>query len=205
MHVVDTRGLDGNSLRPRWQSPSIWRKVFCLQGLIDAVKNVLPEAHHRYCEFEDQLENIKPVEEAAEQDLLDRYPPKIWCRTYLDTVCGNQIVENNFMEFFNRWIIKARYIPINGNLEEIGVKVMIRLAKKEAFVMKWKNDQFNPKSELLYNEFLQISQVCRASDHEDNGYEVTEGEDRHIVNLNENRCTCRTWDLTERNSVSTCN
>ncbi|KAF3625721.1 putative DNA-directed RNA polymerase I subunit rpa1-like [Capsicum annuum] len=30
----------------------------------------------------------------------------------------------------------------------------------------------------------------------DNGYEVTEGEDRHIVNLNEKRCTCRSWDLT---------
>lgn len=49
-------------------------------------------------EFEDQLEHIKQVEEAAGQNLLDRYPPKILCRAYLDTMCKNQIVENNFTE-----------------------------------------------------------------------------------------------------------
>lgn len=30
----------------------------------------------------------------------------------------------------------------------------------------------------------------------DNSYEVTEGTDRHIVNLRKKRCTYRTWNLT---------
>ncbi|KAF3669419.1 putative DNA-directed RNA polymerase I subunit rpa1-like [Capsicum annuum] len=171
-------------------------RVFDLNGLVDAVRNVLPEAHHRFCEFEDQLEEIKAVEEQAGQDLLDRYPPKTWCKAYLDTVCKNQVVDNNFTESFNGWILKARYMPIIEMLEEIRVKVMTRLAEKEAFVMQWKDDQFSPKSELLYNEFLNISQVCRVIGNGDNGYEVTEGENKYIVNLKEKRCTCRIWDLT---------
>ncbi|KAM3394623.1 hypothetical protein P3S68_003626 [Capsicum galapagoense] len=80
-------------------------------------------------------------------------------------------------------------------LEEIRVKGMTRLAKKEDFVMQWKDDQFSPKSELLYNEFLKISQVCRVIGNGDNGYKVIEGENKHIVILKEKRCTCRTWDL----------
>ncbi|KAG5579381.1 hypothetical protein H5410_050008 [Solanum commersonii] len=63
-------------------------------------------------EFEDQLQEIKEVDEDARQDLIDRYPPKAWCRAYLDTVCKNQVVDNNFTESFNAWILEARYKPI---------------------------------------------------------------------------------------------
>ena len=49
-------------------------------------------------EFEDQLEEIKEVNGETGQNLIDKYPPKAWCRVYLDTVCKNQIVDNNFTE-----------------------------------------------------------------------------------------------------------
>ncbi|KAH0751615.1 hypothetical protein KY285_004763 [Solanum tuberosum] len=43
-------------------------------------------------EFEDQLQEMKEVNGEAGQDLIDKYPPKAWCRAYLDTVqksgCG---------------------------------------------------------------------------------------------------------------------
>ncbi|WMV49217.1 hypothetical protein MTR67_042602 [Solanum verrucosum] len=58
-------------------------------------------------EFEDQLQEIKEVDEDAGQDLIDKYPPKAWCRAYLDTVCKNQVVDNNFIESFNAWTIEA--------------------------------------------------------------------------------------------------
>ncbi|XP_015064661.1 uncharacterized protein LOC107009853 [Solanum pennellii] len=148
-------------------------------------------------EFEDQLQEIKEVNGEAGQDLIHKYPPKAYCRAYLDTVCKNQAVDNNFTESFNAWILEARYKPIIGMLEDIRVKIMERLAAKEVVVRKWKDDGFSPKSELLFNEYLKISKVCKVSDNGDNGYEVTASANRHIVNLREKKCTCRTWDLTE--------
>ncbi|KAK6786154.1 hypothetical protein RDI58_014679 [Solanum bulbocastanum] len=108
----------------------------------------------------------------------------------------NQVVDNNFTESFNAWILEARYKPIIGMLEDIRIKIMERLAAKEVAVRKWKDDGFSPKSELLFIEYLKISKVCKVSGNGDNGYEFTEGTDRHIVNLREKKCTCRTWDLT---------
>ncbi|KAH0722191.1 hypothetical protein KY285_004808 [Solanum tuberosum] len=63
-------------------------------------------------EFEDQLQEIKEVDEDAGQDLIDKYPPKAWYIAYLDTVCKNQVVDNNFIESFNAWTLEARYKPI---------------------------------------------------------------------------------------------
>ncbi|KAH0730331.1 hypothetical protein KY289_001519 [Solanum tuberosum] len=40
-------------------------------------------------EFDDQLQEMKEVNREAGQDLIDKYPPKTWCRAYLDTVCKN--------------------------------------------------------------------------------------------------------------------
>jgi len=147
-------------------------------------------------EFDDQLQEMKEVNGEAGQDLIDKYPPKTWCRAYLDTVCKNQAVDNNFTESFNAWILEARYKPIIGMLEDIRVKTMERLAAKEVAVRKWKDDGFSPKSELLFIQYLKISKICKVSGNGDNGYEVTEGADRHIANLREKKGTCRTWDLT---------
>ncbi|KAK6777313.1 hypothetical protein RDI58_024030 [Solanum bulbocastanum] len=112
-------------------------------------------------EFEDQLQEIKKVDEDAGQDLIDMYPSKKWCRVYLDTVCKNQIVDNNFIESFNAWILEARYKPIIEILEGIRVKIIERLATKEVVVRKLKDDGFSPKSELLFIEYLKIFKIIR--------------------------------------------
>ncbi|TMW89413.1 hypothetical protein EJD97_017215 [Solanum chilense] len=72
-------------------------------------------------------------------------------------------MDNNFTESFNAWILEARYKPIIEMLEDIRVKIMERLAAKEVVVKKWKDDGFSPKSELLFNEYLKISKVCKVS------------------------------------------
>ncbi|KAG5568369.1 hypothetical protein H5410_064612 [Solanum commersonii] len=77
------------------------------------------------------------------------------------------MVDNNFIESFNAWILEARHMPIIKMLEEIRVKVMRRLVSNEAKV------EFNG----------------------DFGYEVTKGDNRHTINLKDKRCTCRSWDL----------
>ncbi|PHU00918.1 hypothetical protein BC332_30705 [Capsicum chinense] len=131
------------------------------KGLVDAVKNVFPLAHHRYYvrhveanwmqrfrsgeinkllwwaswstyeeDFKVQLSALGALSEKVVKDLL-KFNPMRWCRTYMDIVCKNQMVDNNFTESFNSWIVEPRKKPILKMLEEIRVKIMNRLKEKE--------------------------------------------------------------------------
>ncbi|PHU19858.1 hypothetical protein BC332_11009 [Capsicum chinense] len=48
----------------------------------------------------------------------------------------------------------------------------------------------------LFTANKKIAQFCTVNFNGDIGYEVSESEDRHIVNLVEKKCTCRSWQLT---------
>ncbi|XP_019248438.1 PREDICTED: uncharacterized protein LOC109227695 [Nicotiana attenuata] len=165
------------------------------KGLIEAIKIVLPQAHHRFCARHIEA-NCKPGElnkDAAES--LLKYPPHSWCRAYLDTVCKNQSIDNNLTESFNSWILEARTKPIIKMLEDIRLKVMNMMIKHEVEASTWSNE-FSPKSLELYNKFMEIAQVCKVNSNGEGGYEVSEGSNKHCVNLSIKKCTCRAWDLT---------
>lgn len=81
-------------------------------------------------EFKDQLKKLGDLSEDVAKDIL-KYPPRAWSRAYLDTKCKNMIVDNNFTEFFNAWILEARGKPIIKMLEDIRVKVMVLLGDNE--------------------------------------------------------------------------
>ncbi|WMV12434.1 hypothetical protein MTR67_005819 [Solanum verrucosum] len=121
---------------------------------------------------------------------LVSYSPEKWCRAYFDTKCKNFMVDNNFTESFNSWIVEARQKPIIKMLEEIRVKVMIMLRKHEAEVKSWKNE-FSPHATHLFNDYRIIAQRCKVEFNEGCGYEVTEGVDRHTINIELKRCSCR--------------
>ncbi|XP_019264462.1 PREDICTED: uncharacterized protein LOC109242090 [Nicotiana attenuata] len=175
------------------------------KGLIEAVQAVLPDAHHRYCvrhieancyeeDFKDQLKNLGEVDEKAAEDLL-RYPPQSWCRTYFDTVCKNQQVDNNLTESFNSWILEARHKTIIRMLEDIRVKVM-NLLREQSEVLTW-TENVSPHTMQLYYLFLNSAPKCTVDSNGKDGYEVNEGTtEKHRVNINLKKCTCRTWDLT---------
>ena len=79
-------------------------------------------------------------------------------------------------------------------LEEIRTKVMNQLRKREDEVRLWATE-FSPKSVQLFNDYMKIAQKCKVNFNGDYGYEITEGCDRHTVNMILKRCTCRQWDL----------
>nr|XP_009794136.1 PREDICTED: uncharacterized protein LOC104240929 [Nicotiana sylvestris] len=143
------------------------------KGLLDAVMNVCPQSYHRYCarhieanwskkwntdemkklmwrcswstyeeEFKDMLKQLGKVSEDAVRDLLN-YPPVTWCRAYFDTQCKNPMVDNNFTESFNSWILEARHKPIVKMLEDIRVKVMNQLKYRAEEVNSWRGE-YNP-------------------------------------------------------------
>ncbi|XP_075110461.1 uncharacterized protein LOC142181445 [Nicotiana tabacum] len=124
------------------------------KGLLDVASTMLPSANHRRCvrhieanwskkwrglelkkllwccawstyeeEFKNHLKSMGDVTEEAAKTLVG-YPPQNWCRAYFDTICKNNMVDNNFTESFNKWTLEARQNPIIKMLEEIRVKVM---------------------------------------------------------------------------------
>lgn len=62
-------------------------------------------------EFKDTLKVLGKVDEDSASDLL-HFPAIKWCRAYFDTQCKNLMVDNNFTESFNSWILEARQKPI---------------------------------------------------------------------------------------------
>ncbi|KAH0734613.1 hypothetical protein KY285_010320 [Solanum tuberosum] len=173
------------------------------KGLLNVVTNVCPQANHRWCvrhieanwsknyrsgelkkllwwcawstyeeEFKDQLTKMGELNKKAAKSLVS-YPPEKWCRAYFDTKCKNFMVDNNFTESFNSWIVEARQKPIIKMLEEIRVKVMNMLRKHEAEVKSWKNE-FSPHAMHLFNDYRVIAQRCKVEFNGGCGYEVTE-------------------------------
>ncbi|XP_019252809.1 PREDICTED: uncharacterized protein LOC109231615 [Nicotiana attenuata] len=146
-------------------------------------------------DFKDQLKNLGEIDEKAVEDLL-RYPPQSWCRAYFDTVCKNQQVDNNLTESFNSWILDARHKPIIRMLEDIRVKLMNMLREHESEVLTW-TENVSPHTMQLYYQFLNSAQKCTVDSNGKDGYEVNEGTtEKHRVNINLKKYTCRTWDLT---------
>uniref|UniRef100_A0A3Q7IDP0 SWIM-type domain-containing protein n=2 Tax=Solanum lycopersicum TaxID=4081 RepID=A0A3Q7IDP0_SOLLC len=125
---------------------------------------------------------------------LVRYLPEKWCRAYFDAKCKNFMIDNNFTESFNSWIVEARQNPIIKMLEEIRVKVMNMLRKHEAEVKSWKN-VFSLRAMHLFDDYKVIAQRCKVEFNGGCGYEVTEGVDKHTINIDLKRWSCRVWDL----------
>ncbi|XP_009627064.1 uncharacterized protein [Nicotiana tomentosiformis] len=196
------------------------------KGLLEAVKTVLPLSNHRFCvryievnwskgikisgemkkylwwsawstyeeDFKDKLKNLGELFVDATKELL-RYPPQNWCRSYFDTLCKNQMVDNIFTESFNSWILEAKGKPILKMLEDIRIKVMNRLRETEEEARTW-GGEFSPNCMKLYAAYLKVANLCTVHFNGETGYEVSEGDDRHIVKLVEKKCTCRSWQLT---------
>ena len=109
----------------------------------------------------------------------------------------NMLVGNNFTQSFNAWILdilEARVKPIIKMLEEIRVQVMRFKVKNEKKLKTWVTD-FSPECMKLYIDYRAIAHSCKVEFNRDWVYEVSDGEDRHTVNLKQKTCTCRIWDL----------
>ncbi|WMV34726.1 hypothetical protein MTR67_028111, partial [Solanum verrucosum] len=149
------------------------------KGLIETIKNVLHLSQHRYCvrkietnwmkryrsemkklfwwaawstyeeDFKDQLITLGALSKSVAKDLL-RYPPQTWCRAYLDTICKNQMMDNNFTESFNSWILKARGKPILKMLKDIRINIMNRSAHRPT-----QNEEYHimPTPELSQQQY----------------------------------------------------
>ncbi|XP_065851814.1 uncharacterized protein [Euphorbia lathyris] len=105
------------------------------------------------------------------------------------------VVDNNMSETFNGWILAARHKTIISMLEEIRIKCMHMHIEMRAFCEnKWISD-ISPMALKCLTRNTCASMRCRIEWNGDAGFEVVEGEYRHVVDLRKETCTCRAWGL----------
>ncbi|KAM3301308.1 hypothetical protein P3S67_015809 [Capsicum chacoense] len=129
-------------------------------------------------------------------EALVAYLPQKWFRAYLDTKCKIFMVDNNFTESVNSWIVEARQKAIIKMIEDIRVKVMNMLKNHDVDVRSWKN-KFSTHAMKLFNDYKVIAQQCNVEFNRERRYKVTEGRNGNTVHIEHKRCICRAWVLTE--------
>ena len=98
-------------------------------------------------------------------------------------------------ESFNGHLVKARQKHILAILDWVSVDAMNRLHEKIVEANKW-FCQVSPSAYAKLNKNMERAALCHLEWNGDAGYEISEGKDRHTVNINKRSCTCRSWDLT---------
>ena len=195
------------------------------QGLLQAVRQVLPEAEHRFCArhiyanwgkkwtgiklkelfwacawstFEEQFkDNLQAIKEENEDasKAMMTYPVKSWVRAYFSNRCHSQMVDNNMAESLNKWIDDYRYLPVIRMFDGIREKLMDKWASSEIRARKWKGN-FSPHCMSFFEIHRGLATRCQVRYNGDAGYEVREGQNRHTVSIQAKICTCRFWELT---------
>ncbi|XP_065871745.1 uncharacterized protein [Euphorbia lathyris] len=195
-----------------------------LKGLIPAIKEIMTAAEHRECarhilanwakkwrgverrnvfwrvakstfeaEFKDWLEELSKLGENIVPQLLT-YEKEKWCKVYFNTDTKCDSVDNNISKTFSGWILGPRYKTIIIMLEEIMIKVMEQISAMVAFSGKWSTD-ISLMSLSVLQANTNRSMQCNIIWNDDVGFEITEGNYRHVVDLKLLTCLCRAWAL----------
>ncbi|KAL4301674.1 hypothetical protein GQ457_10G014170 [Hibiscus cannabinus] len=144
-------------------------------------------------EFDDNLQKLEKLGPTSTEDLL-QIPVQHWKKAYFSARPTCDVVDNNMAEAFNAWILDARCKPIISLLEDIRIMMMSRLHVKRTWASKWRTN-ISPKALEKLEHNMEQSTHCRLVWNGDGGFEVQHGEDQHIVDMKQLKCTCRAWEL----------
>ncbi|KAL0453314.1 UNVERIFIED_CONTAM: hypothetical protein Slati_1309500 [Sesamum latifolium] len=193
--------------------------------LIDAVDMLLPHCEHRFyvlhlysnfkaahkglslkmilwkaakatriVDFEKTLCELRDRDEAFKW--LAKRPAAQWSRAYFRTHSKCDILLNNLCESFNATLVAARSKPIVDMLETIRMMLMKRIYVKRDQMKKYKGI-LCPNIQKMMEELKKKSMeyIAHWNGHDQFEIEGSYG-DRHTVNLTEQTCSCRKWQLT---------
>ncbi|XP_049389222.1 uncharacterized protein LOC125853550 [Solanum stenotomum] len=122
------------------------------------------------------------------------YNKEYWCRALFSERSKCDVVENNMCETFNSWIVGPRHKSVISMLEDIRHKMMDRHGDMIKFVDTWIGD-ISPMARLILEENKEIGRTLRVNWNHDIGFEIQEGEYRHIIDMTRKTCSCRLWQL----------
>ncbi|CAI9287507.1 unnamed protein product [Lactuca saligna] len=195
------------------------------KGLIEAVKERVPAAEHRQCarhiyanfkksfkgeqyrklfwaaaasttqpKFEAEMNSIKKIDPLAYEHLMER-DPKSWCRAFFEVDRACDAYENGISESFNSVIDLARKRPLITMLEEIRIYAMERMYKMLQEGQSWGNLKICPSIRLKISKLKKQQRFWGVIPSGIQQYEVRIGNDGYAVDLNNNTCGCRSWQV----------
>ncbi|XP_072073995.1 uncharacterized protein [Arachis hypogaea] len=178
-----------------------------VHGLIPAMEQVMPGVHHRFCAMhiwnnftkrwkDKQLKGA--VWEWNQQCCQDRLDPKTWTKAHFSEWPKVDNVTNNNCETFNGKILKYRGKPIITMLEEIRVHIMRVMARNKKSLSGYVGSVAPRQLSRLEREKEESNKWAPTWAGDDNGkiYEVEKHPTKVTVDLKNQRCTCRFWQLT---------
>ena len=195
-----------------------------LQGLIPAIETLFPTVEHRYCvkhiynnfkvdhkglelkdalwrcvaaitvrEFERCMQYIRDLDEKA-YEYLAKIAPAQWTRSHFTPRALTDCLVNNLSESFNAMILKSKDKPILAMLEWIRVRLMTRLYTKKEGIQKYAG-KLCPSIQDRLEKLKVESKPFSATPAGNFLYEVGSQYERHVVDLVNKTCSCRSWDL----------
>lgn len=196
-----------------------------MQGLIPAVRQVFPEAEHRFCvrhlyqNFQGHFkgDNLKNqlwacarsssitqwnlnMEKMKTLDKdahawLEEMPPNTWVRAFFSTFPKCDILLNNSCEVLNKYILEARELPVLSMLQRIKSQLMTRHYNKQKEAENFQGD-ICPKIRKKVAKNAEFANICYAIPAGKGIFQVQVRDYQHIVDIENRSCDCRRWELT---------
>lgn len=196
-----------------------------MQGLVNAVKNELPEAEHRICarhilsnwkrdSKDPELEcmfwiiarcytkgNYEDALEALKKynkgahGTLLLQNPPTWSRAYFRQGSCCNDNLNNLCESFNKTIREARKKPLLDMLEDIRRQCMVRNAKRAIIASRLKT-KFTKKAHTEIELKKEKAKDCKRYLACGNFHEIDHHRVTYSVDMNLRACGCMKWQVT---------
>ncbi|KAK5832602.1 hypothetical protein PVK06_016404 [Gossypium arboreum] len=146
-------------------------------------------------EFDDAIDELRKTNHHA-YDWLKKKNPAHWSMSHLSIRSHSDMLVNNLSESFNKMMLEARGKPILTMMETVRTKIMLLIVKKKEEADKWKGTLGpNIKKKLDVNIKDSLRRVPSHAGGDKYQVECGPGS-QHVVDLVQNSCSCRNWDLT---------
>ncbi|KAH1123153.1 hypothetical protein J1N35_006313 [Gossypium stocksii] len=146
-------------------------------------------------EFDDAMDKLRKTNQHA-YDWLKEKNPTHWSMSHFSIWSHSDMLVNNLSESFNKMILEARGKPILTMMETIRTKIMLLIVKKKEEADKWEGflcPKIKKKLDVNMKDLLR----CVPSHAGGDKYQVECGPgNQHVVDLVQNSCSCRNWDIT---------
>ena len=140
------------------------------------------------------MTQLKEASQSA-YDWLSEKDPKHWSRAFFTSFPICDMLLNNMCEAFNSTIFEARDKMIITMCETIRRYLAKRIEAKRVEGSKWKNG-VGPRIWKILQKTQAIAIQHYVSFHGDSSFEIkTSGGDQYVVDLSNNYCACRKWQL----------
>jgi MULE transposase domain/SWIM zinc finger len=141
------------------------------------------------------------IEEASPQAIafLEKNHKQFWCRSKFSELSKCDYVNNNISESFNSWIKDLKSLNVVDLLNQIRRRIMMTFDKRRRIGSKLNGtilpsvlNQLNVKSRNIGRVSISRSGDTCAEVSGMGLYDTSWG---HVVELDEQKCTCREWQL----------